>query len=131
MPSSDVLFVNSCVQAVVVLVLMLVIFVVRKRVGARWVYLGFEALLLTILLRRIDEIGVRFGLDVFNQTAGSILSWIVIGTLLVAFLNVWRRRAEIKRVEAGLKAREEYLETLRRNAERLQSWDHQPTSRIV
>ena len=122
---TDFAFVNSCLMAAVVAVLMLVIFTLRRHLGARWIAWGFEALLLTVLLRRVDEIGLRFGVDLFDQTASMILSWFVVGVLSASFVHAWRRRQAIKRVEADLLARAEYLETMRRHAERGTNWDHQ------
>lgn len=121
--SIDFAFLNSCAMAIVVFVLMTIVLTLRKHLGPRWIAWGFEALLLTILLRRVDEIGLQFGIDLFDRTANILLSWLVIIVLGILFTKAWKRRYEIKRIEAGLKAREEYLEMLRKNHEHGLNWD--------
>lgn len=121
--SLDIYFFNSLAQFLALALLMIVIFVLRKAVGSRAMLIGFELLLLTVLLRRVDEIGLYFGVDVFDRTALAILSWSVILVLTIALGQVWRRRAAIRRIAEMLRQRENYAETLRRNDENLQAYN--------
>lgn len=108
----DIYFFNSLAQFLVLAVIMTVIFALRKSVGSRAILLGFEMLLLTVLLRRMDEIGSYFGVDVFERTALAILSWVVILVLLLALVQVWRRRLLIKHIADILRTKERYGLTL-------------------
>lgn len=117
----DIYFVNSCAQTVALAVLMAVIFRLRKSIGSRGMFIGFEVLLLTIVLRRIDEIGVVYGVDVFDRPALAILTWIVIFIFMGAFIGAWRRRMEIQKIEEMLRTRNRYQEALRQGQEALQA----------
>lgn len=119
----DIYFFNSLAQFLALALLMTVIFVLRKSVGSHAMLIGFELLLLTVLLRRVDEIGLYLGLDVFDRTALAILSWIVILVLTIALVQVWRRRVAIRHIAEMLRQRENYSETLRRNGDDLQAWN--------
>lgn len=116
----DIYFWNSCAQFVVLVFVMVVIGVAHRSIGSREIVIGFEALLLTVLLRRIDEVAIYFGIDVFDRPAMTILTWIVIFIFMVAFWETWRRRREIRHIEGMLKRRERYQETLRKDRDTLE-----------
>lgn len=121
----ELAFVNAVAQGLVVAALMLVICAVRQQIGSRGIIVGFELLLLTIMLRLINELAPLFGLGQFAQTDMAVLTWIAIVVLFVSFVAMWKRRFYIRRIETSFIEQERKLEQMRRESERGMSWDHQ------
>jgi preprotein translocase subunit YajC len=112
----------SILQLIAFLVLMVVVFHYRKRTGALWVTLVLEDFIAIVLVRRIDEIGAFFGIDVISPEMNSILTWLVFVIVPSCF---WRSAIQRQRVEQD--PRVLALEQMRTESEtRTRShWDHQ------
>lgn len=110
------------IAEVIFLVALLVMIVrTRKTLGAAWISWGFGLLVLSVLLRRLDDLSGLFGFELINRPASLLLSCIVIGVLLVGFMQVYRRRGTIKVHEKQIA----WLEKLRGNDERRgHAWNH-------
>ena len=115
----DIYFVNSLAQSLALVVIMIVIFVLRKSGGSRAMLIGVELLLLTILMRRIDEVGMYFGVDVFGRPVLVMLSWIVILILLFGAIQTGRRRILLRHITDMIKKNEKYAEALQKNGDAL------------
>lgn len=115
----DIFFVNSVAQSIALITLMVVIFALRKSIPQRIILVGFEMLLLTVLLRRISEIVTYFGVNLFSRAALAVLSWIVIGIIFYAFARVWRQRVLLHHIEKMMKTSEKYTEVLKQNGDAL------------
>ena len=99
--SIDLRVINTCILTVAAFVGMVIIFALRKRVGVMWLVIAIEVLLLTFLIKRIDVIGLWFGLDIISQDVNDfVVSWIVIIALYASFIKLWQRRREIGQIEA-------------------------------
>lgn len=110
---------NSLAAAVAIIGLMIVIGLTRKQIGAAWLVVCLELLLSSILLRCIDEIAASFGVDLIDRLGSIIIRWLVIVIISFEFAQVWKRRAEIKRLEherhmkrSELREREAQLEMM-------------------
>lgn len=101
------------------LILMGLVWVYRDRLGPRVIWLMKEIILLSVVARRIDDLGLLSGLDLLSPLAGHLLTGLLllaVGLSLIRFARVdrlWRDRA----------LRIERLEALRRADERGLSWD--------
>lgn len=119
MISIDPYFFNAIAQLVVTSVLLVIMIVLRKGVPQRALLLGVWLLSLSAVLHRIDEIGLYFGVDVFNRTAASVLSWIVIGILYYTFAQIWQRHAAFGRIAKKVKTSEWYSGALEQGSNAL------------
>lgn len=115
----DIFFVNALAQFIAIAALMIIIFALRKSIPQRVILVGFEALLFTVLLRRVSEIGTYLGISLFSRAALAILSWIVIFIIFYAFVRVWRRRVLLHHIAKTIKTGEKYTEVLKQNGDAL------------
>lgn len=115
----DIFFVNSIAQSIALIALMVIIFALRKSIPQRIILVGFEALLFTVLLRRVSEISAYFGISLFSRAALAVLSWIVIAIIFYAFARIWRRRVLLRHIAKMMQTSEKYTEVLKQNGDAL------------
>ena len=120
----DLASLNTFALALVIIALMIIIGVTRKHIGARWITVTLELLLLSILIRRLDEISNMIGLDLIDQVSSIVLQWLVLLIMVYEFAAAWKRRRELRRIETKLREREAELEALRKTAEYGIGWDY-------
>ncbi len=114
----DLLLMPSA-QFLVALFLTALVFVYRKRMGPRWLWVTKEILLWTLIARRIDEIGEVLGSDPISPALGWVLAWLfllAVGLSILRFFQVGRRLTEHEK-------QIERLENLRSRSERYTNWD--------
>ena len=80
----------------------------------------YRFILLSILLRRVDDVLWYFGIDFLGPATPVILSWIATTVLFVAFLKVWIRRNEIAHIVSRLKTSQRYTDAIQGGDETLQ-----------
>lgn len=115
----DFFFFNSLVQFIALTVLLVVMFALRKGVEQRALLVCVWLLCLTVLIPRVNEIGVYFGAEVFSRIARVVLTWIVIVILLVTFVHIWQRRVAFGRIAKKIEMSEKYSEVLKQNGDSL------------
>lgn len=115
----DFFFFNSLAQFIALAALMIIIFALRKSIPQRVIFIGFESLLLTVLLRRVSEILTYFGIGLFSRAALAVLSWIVIFIIFFAFVKIWRRRVLLHHIDKMMKTDKRYTEVLQKNGDAL------------
>lgn len=81
---------NAWAMSIAIMSLMIAFFASRKEIGVRWIVWTFELLLLTVLIRRIDELSHSLGMNLIDQVSGILLSWAVVVILAVTFVRLWR-----------------------------------------
>lgn len=108
--SIDIRVVNTLALTLATVIGMVVMFALRRHIKFFWFTYSIEALLFSLLIRRLDVIGSWFGIDVISQDVNDfVISWAVIVTLYISFHKIWVRRKAIDEIEA----------LHQRNAERL------------
>lgn len=115
----DIFFVNSLVQFVALTILLIIMFALRKGVTQRALLVCVWMLCLTVMIPRINEIGVYFGAEIFSRAARAVLTWIVIVILFVTFIHIWQRRIVFGRISEKIKTSKKYTETLQKNGDAL------------
>lgn len=115
----DIFFINAVAQFIAIATLMVIIFALRQYIPQRVILVGFEALLLTVLIRRVSEIAAYLGISLFSRAALAVLSWVVIGIIYYAFVRVWRRRVLLHHIDQMMKTSERYTEVLKQNGDAL------------
>jgi len=96
-------------MAIALIILMVLFFTVRKLIGVDWIVWSFELLLLTVLLRRLDEIANSLGFDLLDQYWSIALSWVVVIILSVTLVKLLHGRDEFKRREKKILERERVI----------------------
>lgn len=115
----DIYFINSLAQALFLIVVMIIMFAFRRLINQRSMSIGIEALMLTVLMRRLSEISAYFGVITFSRPALVILSWIVIVILLIAAVQMWHRHNVFERIARKIKTSDRYVNTLQQNGDAL------------
>lgn len=115
----DIYFINSLAQAAFLIAVMIIMFAFRRLINQRSMSIGIEALMLTVLMRRVSEISAYFGVITFSRPALVILSWIVIFILLIAAVQMWHRHDVFKHISRKIKTSERYAEILQQNRDAL------------
>lgn len=115
----DIFFINAVAQFIAIATLMVIIFALRQSIPQRVILVGFEALLLTVLIRRVSEIAAYLGISLFSRAALAVLSWVVIGIIYYAFVRVWRRRVLLHHIDQMMKTSERYTEVMKQNGDAL------------
>jgi len=110
----------------VLLILMAVVIHDRHLIGVSWISLVFFLLLLSIFLRRVDDLGALFGVDIFSSDVSLLLSWCVIGTLAYGKWKVHQNARNIRELQETKLDLITDLEKMRAHDEQGvgYSWDH-------
>lgn len=112
--------------------LMGLLFSARRYVGARWLVLFAELLLLNFAIRRFDDMAQALGYTFLNDLLSAAVSLMFVATMLYGAVNVWQRRREIRRMEAQHDETIRKLEADREAAEKRSGtkWEHEIAVRM-
>jgi len=97
----DAYFINASVQLLIALLIMLAAAIILRHFGSWGLLVMFEGLVLTIVMRRMDELGQYWGIDIIPTWLDKfIISWVLLALISGALLEIYVRRTTIQSLTA-------------------------------
>ena len=85
--------------ALTTITIIAIIVIASVRVGALWLRLALIDVLAAMLVRRVDTIGLFFGVDLITDLVSNLVVFLAILTVVFAFIAAWLRRSYLMRAE--------------------------------